>query len=210
EPEDDIEIIIDKSKQELSYLFSGKGAAKFDLRWHSDLQGYSLNREAIQRGYGNRFGDLKTKIKIADSISQLQLNSLEIVKDDLPFEVYQIMKADIYGQNGIDLKPFSYYMGLNQLSKAELEDYRILFSQSMVSDLPDSILAQSPNYLLFLSNMLIAQLQLEHPNDPSYHLQNIYSNNFSDLCSVIRTNYTGALREKLLLYNLLSLKVQDT
>jgi peroxiredoxin len=210
EPSDSIAIEIDKAQEELNYRFSGTGSAKFRIRWQNDLMGYKVNLRKIQRRYGKRFAKLSTRVQIADSLTNLQINRLKIIKDSLTHPIFQIMTADIIGQNGIDLKPFSQLMHLDTLSPEGIDWYKKLFAQSMAIDLPESALARSSNYILFLSNMAIAQLQFENPKDSSYHYGNLFSENFGDYCRLLRTQYSGLLREKLLLYNLQRIRVQDT
>lgn len=209
-PGDSIAIAIDKSQEELNYRFSGPGADKFEMRWHNDLLGYKVNLKAIQSAYGRRFSELATRVHIADSLSKIQIQHLETIKETVTPLVFQIMKADILGQNGLDLKPFSQHMRLDTLSSEGIAKMKTLFDQSISTDLPDEVLAKSTNYVLFLSNMAIAQLQFENPQNPSYHYKQLFSENFGDFCRLLRQQYTGSLRDQLLLYNIQRIRVQDT
>lgn len=210
EPGDDIHIDIDESKEELDYQFSGTGAPKFRIQWKNFKSGYKLNLRAIQLRYWERFKDLKTKVHIADSLVDVQMNNLDAIKDSLNNTVYRILKADIYGSTGVDLKTFLFHMHTDTCSTEQLKTYRKLFDQSLKTDLSDDILAQSPDCIMFLSSMAIAQLQLENPKNPDYLYENVYTKAFNDLCGIYRNQYTGLLREKLLLYNLQDNRVQDT
>lgn len=210
EPGDNIHIEIDESKEEHGYGFSGTGSEKFKVQWQNFQSGYKVNRREIQRRYGSKFASLSNKVQIADSLSNIQIRALETVKDSLSDRVFKIMKADIYGENGVYLKTFVSNMHVDTCSTKQIQLYRKLFDESLNTNLPSDILASSPYYIMFLSNMAIAQLQLGYPENPDYRYEHIYAKGFSDLCQIWRNQYSGVLREKLLLYNLQSLNVQDT
>ncbi|SFW76163.1 Peroxiredoxin [Sinomicrobium oceani] len=214
-PGDSIHMVIDKTKEETSFSFSGRGAEKFKCRWSVDQHGYTANPRMYderRKTYDlNVLDRYRRRVELADSIIDVQIGELNKHRKGLSREIYQIIKADIIGDTNSHLKDFWYLRLSNEnVGEDEISELRKMIDQSGISGIDNDLLAMSPFYIRFLSLKTIAELCITHPEQKEYEFKNIYVKRFGDLCAVWKNQYEGILREKLLLFNLQNLKVQDT
>ncbi len=220
EPGDSINITIDRQKDDTQFYFSGRGSEKFKCRWDIDRLGVNANWKFIrgkiqsvtQSEILKRF---ERKISIADSLISKQIWKLDTYKKVLNPRIYQVMKADIIGEINGALKIIYWKadgaMGKHILSESEKVNLcRRMVEESRKVDLDEDVLALSPFYIRYLSSIVPMKLILDHPGEKDYEPQNIKVKRYSDFCLKLRKDFSGLLREKLLIYNLRSIRVQDT
>lgn len=214
EPGDSIHLAINTHGEETSYVFSGRGSDKFEAQWKLGLIAFNALEHTLENKAKIMYSwpplkRYKTYFAIADSVISEQIKVLESYRNTLNTELYQLIKANaiattyLYLKGMWDLQP-------EKLNTDEIEQLKQLVQSSMQLNVEDKVLASSLPYIQFVSQQTVAKLILDHPRDTDYDFLNIYSAKFNELCSVWRNEYSGLLREKLLLYNLQKIGVQDT
>ncbi|WP_268225638.1 TlpA family protein disulfide reductase [Sinomicrobium oceani] len=213
EPGDSIHIEISEREGNTLLVFSGRGADKFECRWKIDQTGITKKWTYVRKEMNKHHSivnQFNRRVEIADSVIAVQVSELNKYRKVLTPEVYKILKADIIGNNNKQLK-IRFWDSKNMITTAEkLELSQRMIAESQKVDLEENIMAMSPFYIRYLSDITIVKLMLENPGVEDYELIHVRLRKFEDLCSKLRNDYTGILREKLLLYNLQSLHVQDT
>ncbi|UNY98348.1 redoxin family protein [Zhouia spongiae] len=215
QPGDSIHITIDQRGEETKFSFSGRGSAKFTALWRADQlvssqESFKAIVDAEIKLKGLKGVDInKARMTLGDSILKAQLNTLEQYKKEVDPYVFQIMQADILGNVKSKYKS-SFNIKAEELTEKKAALYKRLIEESLQADLPDDVLAESPFYVRYLSNITMTELKLNNPGDASYNKNNIQVKHFGEFCSLLRNSYSGYLREKLILFNLQSMRVQDT
>ena len=210
EPGDSVHMGIKRKNGKISFTFSGRGARKLECRRMLDQLGAEENREYIHketRKYSDITDVYERRVAIADSLVDIQIAKLDKYEKEISPEAYQVIRADIIGGANLWLKVL--------WNPRESSETQLLLSRRMVEEygkmnLQSDVMAMSPSCIRYLSNIVMAQLIVENPGQEEYEILNVRSKKFGDMCSKLRTDYSGILREKLLLYNLQSLQVQDT
>lgn len=212
-PGDSIHITINQVLENTHYAFSGVGAEKFQAKWRTDQLGYAANHATLSRLRGKKYQmnileGYAFSFKMGDSIVNRQKKELNSYRNEITNDVYQILLADVIGETHTDFKSF---WGINPsvLTLDELTGLKDMLHQSLETNINQELLALSPSYIRFISTQLGSKLYLEQPDNPSYNYQNLYSKNFQELCAIFRNEYSGLLREKLLVYNMQLGKVGD-
>tara|TARA_R110002096_G_scaffold265300_2_gene458787 strand:- start:9517 stop:11040 length:1524 start_codon:yes stop_codon:yes gene_type:complete len=216
-PGDSIHITIDHSKAETQVRFSGKGSAKCQVRWESDqmIRGDQQTKTVqayrrIFKNYGKGIKRKQQELYFSDSLIIQQLRLIEPYKKDMKALEMDVLKADIIGATKSRFFSMDNTLRPETMTTSESDVYKLLIEEACASELTEQAMALSPFYVDFLNRMAIAELVVDNPGDSMYHFSKIYLKHFGLLCSLLRERYTGLLREKLLIYNLQNMKVQDT
>lgn len=216
-PGDSLHITIDHSDEETQYRFSGRGAAKFKARWEADHVIWGDQQDDIGSAYqkivsSNESVAKKTEkyLNFSDSIIALQSKVIDGHEKHMNPLERELLRADIIGTTRSKYVSIDNNIQPESLTELESNAFKKLINRAYVSALSENAKALSPFYVDYLTRLAIAELIVGQPGNPSYHYTNIKVKHFSELCSLLRKRYSGLLREKLLVFNLQTLRTQDT
>jgi thiol-disulfide isomerase/thioredoxin len=180
--------------------FNGRGVGKYTCS--EKLKGIK-NTPIHREKNGQRI------MLVSDSILEKKLEILDEFKNQLSLTAYQIIKADIIGDvynsslSSICGDQFSGVLS-GTLTAAEMKEKKQLFdafiANSSTKGVPEKMLSLSGNYTEFLVKKAQINLAFQH-----------VGNNFGikELYTYLRNNYTGEIREKLLVYCLMARDVYE-
>lgn len=209
---DSIKITTKKAKTGLVLDFMGRGEEKYKCKWTLGQVGLDKNLDQIRdKQYTYRHLDRVSRFKrnaaLADSIIDLQMDILKRYKNQLKPSTYQVIKADAIGGTNRWLKVL---WTQRENYKAQVELAKLMIEEAEKLHLNQEAMAASPDFVFYMNCVAIARLINNHPTDQSYSMQEIQVHKIKELCEILINNYSGILREKLLLYNLQNSGVQDT
>ncbi len=207
-------VFITINKNDTSFIFSGKGSAKFTCKMALDKEAKEdqpyINDLEKRSGFWS-VDNTNARIRLGDKLLQKRTKILNQFKNELTTEDYSIIKADIFGDISVNWQCPNWGSNFiaDRLNKKKiLKLYKQILSRTP-DTIPGNILALSPNYIRYLFLRSAEKLSLEKEGNGEYALDKVYyTNGFRSLYRCIKNDYTGILREKVLMQLLMNNLVQ--
>jgi len=187
---DSIHVTIGKNKQ----IYSGRGASLFQVQRKVDE--VDSNQKLLKNNHGNLLHISPKKwLEQKDSLLNSQLNMLNLYRTTIPASALGIIRADIIGSN----RAFVYQtISFTQpfIISANLSPALEIICKELLNRPPyidqNDRAALSPKYVYYLYEMV--KMEFKYARIKNETKENPNNNYFS----IINTNYTGLLKDKLL------------
>jgi hypothetical protein len=198
-PGDDIQIDITRNEIELTYQFSGKGAAKFTCKREMDRSLETIDSlEQLRSPHETGLWNWKKNHSYLDSIVHVEKKIISKYRKDLSAETYVLLIADV---NGEVRQWRETPLFIPEHFTAHRAYFTGQYQQALRSKIDTShadILALSPTYVNYIFYRTVVQQFVESNYDTriqvypiTYGLKNLYQR--------LKTGYGGALRDMLLM-----------
>ncbi len=224
EPGDSIYITIDtENKSGDVYRFSGNAANKFYCLREIYLKGREFESAIAKANQatlinGKLYNNAAERLKLSDSISLERINILDKYKIYLSRRIYQIIKMDIIGTDRSALEQIMLserYWERSDADSFKLKKiYDVFFKKEAIdTTVVEEFLHFSNNYIQYLITRSVMECiydKMNNQNVRAYSGHSIFLKGVGDLYHKVRVNYRGAVRERLLLELLTTIRFQGS
>jgi len=202
EPGDSVFIIIKRTEGKLIYIFSGRGATKYQCRKEIDIEKKQIDSAIGKERQSQAFWDIENwgRRKIyADSIIKIEMKIVNLFKKDITSVTYRILQADIIGEIENDYLVNFYIQ--EYIDKNEVQNHNLYqqFLSLQVDTTQSNILAFSPNYIHYLILSSLLHLYIEKGCNNNYNLPTVYSKGIKEWYFHLKNDYCGPLRDMALI-----------
>ncbi|TRZ46095.1 TlpA family protein disulfide reductase [Robertkochia solimangrovi] len=211
EPGDSIFININLNNDLLVWEFSGKGAAKFEVKWefqvfyHTSKKTF-LNKQEPVNSWVEYYQNL---FRTGDSLTSCFQHRLNRYRDRLSPQTFEVVQADFTGKLNFFYKNF-WFVRNSYLTPENLMILRKLYASISTEAMSNETMAQSMEMVNYLIYYEIMGALLDNPKDEDLYFQNIFNRKYAEICNLLQTHYDGPLREMLIMNYLLNNFTGDT